>query len=134
MASLNLRHTMSSKLHLRLFLALVLASVSAQKAYQEEEVRVCELADLETLSWSRCEVENNLLALEHRIHQLEEIIKLQAPIKGAVAKRKNEFIRFGKRSVAALMAHAPYNRWSMDSAETKTMPMVKRKNEFIRFG
>ncbi|CAJ0918016.1 unnamed protein product, partial [Mesorhabditis belari] len=72
------------------------------------------------------EVQRRLCVLENEVRVLgnamQEVltrtdITLEEPKSESIEKRKNEFIRFGKRS-----------------AEPEDMEMEKRKNEFIRFG
>ncbi|CAD5221124.1 unnamed protein product [Bursaphelenchus xylophilus] len=121
-----------------LLLVVMVGITVGQKAYPEDELRVCELTDLETLSLSKCELEGRIAELENKIREIEDTVMSQGNhvhVKGEVAKRKNEFIRFGKRSLATVLDHMPHSRWNPHSDNAlRSLSMVKRKNEFIRFG
>ncbi|CAJ0583595.1 unnamed protein product, partial [Mesorhabditis spiculigera] len=80
------------------------------------------------------EVQRRLCVLENEVHALgnamQEVltrtdIVLEEEPQG-VEKRKNEFIRFGKRSAEPDM--------EMEKRKNEFIRFGKRKNEFIRFG
>ncbi|KAJ1356065.1 hypothetical protein KIN20_013689 [Parelaphostrongylus tenuis] len=74
------------------------------------------------LSRQVCSLENEVDALKAAVQEILQRTDHTSNIEPAMEKRKNEFIRFGKRSLNNVKRKNEFIRFG------------KRKNEFIRFG
>uniref|UniRef100_A0A915CSI9 Uncharacterized protein n=1 Tax=Ditylenchus dipsaci TaxID=166011 RepID=A0A915CSI9_9BILA len=130
----------------------LLSLVRNNALQQKDTVEQCPITDMELLGLSHCELMQRIVMLEDEIESLtrkstSEVTDKSGPSRN---KRKNEFIRFGKRSAGDNSALPEMLRFTKTMSpslsisdmqipaniqrQSEKLSLKKRKNEFIRFG